>query len=91
MVLDSFDYTVNAGSTAAVSVVVICQAGGVAGDSVPSPNRPGRSARRRKSADARHAHAATQVAGSSSAEGSLGVQAPAPEADIDDSGHLHIP
>jgi hypothetical protein len=37
MVLDSFDYTVNGGSTAAVSVVVICQAGGAAGDSVTNP------------------------------------------------------
>jgi hypothetical protein len=37
MVLDSFDYTVNGGSTAAVSVVVICQAGDVAVDSVTNP------------------------------------------------------
>ena len=35
MTLDGFSYTLNGGSTAAVSVVVICQAGGgVAGDSV---------------------------------------------------------
>ena len=38
MALDGFSYTLNGGSTAAVSVVVICQAGGgVAGDSVTKP------------------------------------------------------
>jgi hypothetical protein len=37
MALDSFNYTLNGGSTAAVSVLVTCQASAVAGDSVVSP------------------------------------------------------
>jgi len=39
MGLDSFNYTLNGGSTAAVTVTVTCQAGGVAGDLATQPKR----------------------------------------------------